>query len=131
MPRSVPKWHTEGHGKGMVGVWRGQGGGIGGGRAGAGWLRESPPVCHFGTQPPSCFKCQPVIATPKNPSRHSSQKNAVESTQGRSAAKPQPNPPRRGPRPRNRRREIENEDDDEHGILRRLRVNQAIADRKS
>src|ERR1035441_9058107 len=54
-------------------------------------------------------------------------KNAVESTQGRSAAKPQPNPPRRRPRPRNRRREIENEDGDEDGILRRLRVNQAIA----
>ena len=56
-------------------------------------------------------------------------RNAVESTQRRSAAKPQQNPPRRRPRPRNRRREIENENEDDYedGILRTLRVNQAIA----
>ena len=77
-------------------VWRVYGGcmegarrGKGGGKAGARWLRGPPPVCHFGTEPPSCSKCQPVIDTPKKPSRHSSQKNAVESTQGRKGAKTQ------------------------------------------
>src|ERR1017187_1650949 len=41
MPRSVPKWHTEGHGKGMVGIWRGHGGGKVGERRGPGGFEPS------------------------------------------------------------------------------------------
>src|ERR1017187_534728 len=40
MPRSVPKWHTNGHGKGREGVWRGNGGGTEGERRGPGGFED-------------------------------------------------------------------------------------------
>ena len=45
----------------------GEGRGKGEGKVELRYRRGAPPVCHFGTQPPPCFHCQSVIATPITP----------------------------------------------------------------
>src|ERR1017187_6524577 len=74
----VTDWVWRVYGGSMEGPMEGEGRGKGGGREGEGrgkgegkvelrYRRGAPPVCHFGTQPPPCFHCQSVIATPITP----------------------------------------------------------------
>src|ERR1017187_2401604 len=92
MPRSVTKWHTEGHGNGMEGVWRVYGGGTEGER----WGKGGGPVA---SRPPSSvpfwhtthclFQMSTSNRCPKNLLSPLIPKNTVESTPRRKAAKTQ------------------------------------------